>query len=399
MSLGVSLVELPPEVLLHICSYMSGVDLGRLSMVCRHFHDLMEVDAIWQRLCREIGVAAIHYSKSFKEVYINLLHHSGCLLGLWKNVAHIYGGLVSVEFVEDHLAAYEYGSIGQELRNPLSRTLLFTIEMTPSAKNIAEALVCHQRGRHSPQSISLSQNKIELICQGGHIPPGTTEIEDVVDMDVLSMAEISYMHSLNRFEYQLFRDKLLIILQSPRLLLEPVIISTNERPSPWCPIAPGLFKGSYGGHGIEVIQLKYDLDANKAVGLKITGDPNIPATKVTIEADLSRPMVLTREQQSSLQLLQQIDLPDLLDVSEKEMCNQPFVVPSACYEREAAPPTCSARFHSRGQIANESYTDARFIPGHWIVFDEDTFGHLWMQIHSFSLFTRIKDDELRPLSS
>jgi hypothetical protein len=48
------------------------------------------------------------------------------------------------------------------------------------------------------------------------------------------------------------------------------VIPVEECPSPWCPIKPGLFKGSYGPHGVEIIQLQYDLKENLAIGIKIT---------------------------------------------------------------------------------------------------------------------------------
>uniref|UniRef100_A0A8B9CXI8 F-box protein 31 n=1 Tax=Anser brachyrhynchus TaxID=132585 RepID=A0A8B9CXI8_9AVES len=55
-------------------------------------------------------------------------------------------------------------------------------------------------------------------------------------------------------------------------------------------IKPGLFKGTYGSHGLEIVMLSFH--GRKAKGTKITGDPNIPAGQQTVEIDLAHPLRL-----------------------------------------------------------------------------------------------------------
>lgn len=52
----------------------------------------------------------------------------------------------------------------------------------------------------------------------------------------------------------------------------------------------------------------------------------------------------------------------------------------------------SYRFYSQGQIAGHGFSEPSFTPGHFMVFDQDTFGHLWMKLESFSLYSRVKED-------
>ncbi len=41
-------------------------------------------------------------------------------------------------------------------------------------------------------------------------------------------------------------------------------------PCPGMPIQPGLFKGNYGSHGVELIMLNYNEDKSEVRGLKIS---------------------------------------------------------------------------------------------------------------------------------
>ena len=60
----------------------------------------------------------------------------------------------------------------------------------------------------------------------------------------------------------------------------------------------------------------------------------MPAGKITFRADLNRAMILNREQQNNMSLLQDIDTPDLEpDISLDKIPDQPFLVPVDCVER------------------------------------------------------------------
>lgn len=50
-----------------------------------------------------------------------------------------------------------------------------------------------------------------------------------------------------------------------------------------------------------------------------------------------------------------------------------------------------SRFSSKGQIAETGYVNASFVPGQWVIFDGDTFGHVWLFLAAFAMFKRVTE--------
>ena len=65
------------------------------------------------------------------------------------------------------------------------------------------------------------------------------------------------------------------------ILKEELTIERQPMPlpsyKPNAVIQPGLFKGTYGDYGLEILLLTHDDIENKAIITKISGDPNVPA--------------------------------------------------------------------------------------------------------------------------
>ena len=119
----------------------------------------------------------------------------------------------------------------------------------------------------------------------------------------------------------------------------------------------GLFKGEYGGHGVELIHL---LDGQ---GVKVTGDNNVPFNKVTFRVTCGHKVDIPIEKQTSLN--------DVMDVTvnksdigsyavpdeEQEDVTYDFAVPDSMYV-DGAQITwdkCIGRWLGEAQIAFHNY--------------------------------------------
>ncbi|KAJ8303646.1 hypothetical protein KUTeg_020042 [Tegillarca granosa] len=159
-----------------------------------------------------------------------------------------------------------------------------------------------------------------------------------------------------------------------RYNLLPLVVPENNPQFDNIPIKPGFFKGTYSAHGNEILALTYSVEDNEAQLTKITGDPNVPATKVSQHIDFQHTMILTDEQQASMQMLLDIDTHDPSEEELEQAQKQKFILPVQCYcdaKTADIPKFCKLRCHSRGRIAAEGYLNPKFSKSHCIIFDED----------------------------
>ncbi|XP_060693518.1 F-box only protein 31 isoform X2 [Hemiscyllium ocellatum] len=214
-------------------------------------------------------------------------------------------------------------------------------------------------------------------------------------------------------------------------------------------LPPGLFKGTYGSHGLEIVMLSFHGTHIKVT--KITGDPNVPAGQLTLHIDVTRPVLFPdvehlrsfdKLSQIVLEVHQQVQcdqqnqehwhdstpqnpsslqptcngvqepedqetkaagMSTMLETGESEgataggspapsVSGQPFVLPVGVMARnEVYPRTCRACFYGTGLIAGHGFTSPERTPGLFVLFDEQCFGFIWLDLKSFSLYSRIED--------
>ena len=186
----------------------------------------------------------------------------------------------------------------------------------------------------------------------------------------------------------------------------PLERSIASPPLVFCPISPGIFKGTYGPHGVEIIRVEYrSLPSVEhrcesfIVGEKLYGDRNVPSYQLTFKGYLNKPMTLTREGQSSISKLKEYMKEESqqggtsLPTKDTKPNVQPFVLPSECeceYPLDSSDSfrTVNWRFEASCQIASDMFQNPEWIDGNLVIFSEDLFGVIFMaEEHGFNSLT------------
>ncbi|XP_049929088.1 F-box only protein 31 isoform X1 [Epinephelus moara] len=468
-----SLLELPPELLVEIFSLLPGTALPNVAHVCKKFRQILNTETIWRRRCmeefgmkddlRKMEVGGVSsrdlYVKrvnprvksgrfmkllpdyehmDYRDVYTHLLHPYRHILGLWQPDIGPYGGLLNVVVDGLFIIGWMYlPPHDPRVEDPMRRRPLFRIHMWESKKATVECMYGH-KGPHKGDIQTVKKDEFSTKCNqtDHHRMPGGRQEEFRTWLEEewgRTLEEIFHEHMqeliLMKFIYTSQYDN---CLTYRRIYLPP--------PMPSDLLAPGLFKGTYGSHGLEIVMLSFI--GNYARATKLTGDPNVPAGQLTLNVDLSRPVVLPDlEHQRNIEELSRLvlgvheevqreDQQQARDTSAtvrgaaeaacgdasaaeeveadqgtcSEGCQpgsssstsppeaQPFVLPLGVMARnEVYPRTCRKCFYGTGLIAGHGFTSPERTPGLFVLFDEDRFGFIWLELKSFSLYSRLTD--------
>ncbi|XP_058624094.1 F-box only protein 31 isoform X2 [Onychostoma macrolepis] len=427
-----SLLELPPELLVEIFSSLPGAALPNLALVCKKFRQILNTETIWRRRCTEEFGMREDLRKmeivgmSSRDLYVKLLHPYRHILGLWQPDIGPYGGLLNVVVDGLFIIGWMYlPPHDPRVEDPMRRRPLFRIHMWEKNKAMVECMYGH-KGPHKGDIQTVKKDEFSTKCNqtDHHRMPGGRQEEFRTWLEEewgRTLEDIFHEHMqeliLMKFIYTSQYDN---CLTYRRIYLPPCLPSDL--------LKPGLFKGTYGSHGLEIIMLSFH--GSKAKATKLTGDPNVPAGQLTLEVDLNRPVRLpdlehqrNMEELSRLVLgvheeaqrdLQARDAPSetaegaegsdsacpagVEDVEPgAAACSaapdvQPFVLPLGVMARnEVYPRTCKTCFYGTGLIAGHGFTSPERTPGLFVLFDDDRFGFIWLELKSFSLYSRLTD--------
>ncbi|XP_042293307.1 F-box only protein 31 isoform X2 [Sceloporus undulatus] len=436
-----SLLELPPELLVQIFGSLPGTDLPNLALVCSAFRRLLKTDTIWRRRCHEEYGVCENLRKleitgvSCRDVYAKLLHRYRHILGLWQPDIGPYGGLLNVVVDGLFIIGWMYlPPHDPHVDDPMRFKPLFRIHLMERRSATVECMYGH-KGPHSGHIQIVKKDEFSTKCNqtdhhrmsGGRQEEFRTwlreewgrTLEDIFHEHMQELILMKFIYT-SQYDNCLTYRRIYLPPRSPDDLIEP-----------------GLFKGTYGSHGLEIVMLSFH--GKKAKGTKITGDPNIPAGQQTVEIDLAHPIQLPdienlsnfselsrivlevqeqvrREQQQEEESGQEEkgqneelppgnseNPPGATGGDEAEAPAEeegaaaqaaspcPFVLPGGIASRnEDYPRTCRACFYGTGLIAGHGFTSPERTPGVFVLFDDDRFGFIWLELQSFSLYSRIK---------
>ncbi|XP_039619472.1 F-box only protein 31 isoform X1 [Polypterus senegalus] len=473
------LLDLPPELLVEIFSSLPGTALPNLSLVCKKFRQIINTETIWRRRCieefgmcedlrkleveglpsRELYVKRInprvksgrfmkllpdYEHMDYRDVYAHLLFPYRHILGLWQPDIGPYGGLLNVVVDGLFIIGWMYlPPHDPRVNDPMRRRPLFRIHMWESSKATVECMYGY-KGPHKGDIQTVKKDEFSTKCNqtDHHRMPGGRQEEFRTWLEEewgRTLEDIFHEHMqeliLMKFIYTCQYDN---CLTYRRIYLPPH--------HPGDVMKPGLFKGTYGSHGLEIVMLSFH--GNRAKGTKLTGDPNVPAGQLTLDIDLSRTIQLPdidkqrsidelsrlvmevheqvqREQQlaqredadvgnennraslasANIPLLNgsqdveeddhaenEMEQPSHAEAAAHHQESQPFVLPGGVMARnEVYPRTYRMCFYGTGLIAGHGFTSPERTPGIFILFDDDCFGFIWLELKSFSLYSRVKD--------
>uniref|UniRef100_G1QEJ9 F-box domain-containing protein n=1 Tax=Myotis lucifugus TaxID=59463 RepID=G1QEJ9_MYOLU len=107
-----SLLDLPVEMLVEICSSLPGTDLPSLAQVCTKFHHILHIDSIWRRRCREeYGLRENLHDRigmSYGKLYTKMFPYRN-ILGLWQ-LGSSYKDLLNVVMDGSGITGWWYES-------------------------------------------------------------------------------------------------------------------------------------------------------------------------------------------------------------------------------------------------------------------------------------------------
>lgn len=125
--------------------------------------------------------------------------------------------------------------------------------------------------------------------------------------------------------------------------------------------------------------------------MKVTGDPNVPFDKITFEIETPGCLNIPKEEQASCRSLERfLEEPQYLDFQEGLTLD--FKMPEDIWENHGINvSSCQGRWSCRCQVAGHGYSQPSFIPGNLVKFSEDSFGVIFLQINSFSIYKRLEE--------
>ncbi|XP_045149748.1 F-box only protein 31 isoform X2 [Echinops telfairi] len=366
---------------------------------------------------------------SCRDVYAKLLHRYRHILGLWQPDIGPYGGLLNVVVDGLFIIGWMYlPPHDPHVDDPMRCKPLFRIHLTERQSATVECMYGH-RGPHHGHVQIVKKDEFSTKCNqtdhhrmsGGRQEEFRTWLREEWGR---TLEDIFHEHM-----QELILMKFIYTSQYDNCLTYRRIYLPPSHPDDLVP--PGLFKGTYGSHGLELIMLSFH--GTRAQGTKITGDPNIPAGQQTVEVDLQRRIQLPEaESPHSFSALSRAVLeagkqarqqdgaqgpappsPDPAPPTKEaargpaEGCQetqgstgaaqpptkpgQPFVLPMGVSSRsQDYPRTCRVCFYGTGLIAGHGFTSPERTPGVFVLFDEDRFGFLWLGLKSFSLYSRVR---------
>uniref|UniRef100_G1QD84 F-box domain-containing protein n=1 Tax=Myotis lucifugus TaxID=59463 RepID=G1QD84_MYOLU len=390
-----SLLDLPVEMLVEICSSLPGTELPNLAQVCTKFHRILHSNSVWRRRCQEEYGLRENLQElemiatSYREVYAKLFHPYRHILGLWQEDTEDYKTLLYVAVDGLGITGWTYGPrLNTHVDGPMQFKPAFRIRLTEGKSATVECMEgCHRRP-HS-RHLQIQRNMFSTHCnKRDHRKDSPGRLREEWGRG---------LRGNHRYDWLTYR----------RLYLPP------SHPDDL--IRPGLFQSKNLPFGLMIAMLSFH--GKYARVTKITG-----FSFGTLEIHLMRRIQLREGeifrdfnelsrvvQEIHEQVIREQQQEDGTEESEgrgwqspgqpsvaesraaaSEEQPVPFVLPVGVRSRDHDyPRTCRMCFY--GVVTVTLHGLPWRHPGVFILFDENHFGFIWLEVKSFVLYGRVQN--------
>ncbi|EPQ17620.1 F-box only protein 31 [Myotis brandtii] len=389
--------DLPVEMLVEIFALLPGTDLPSLAQACTKFHHILHTDSIWRRRCREefgfcenlqnlemIGM-------SYREVYAKLFHPYRHFLGLWPQDTEHYRTLVNVVVDGLCITGWMFGPcLNTHVNGPMQFKPSFRIRLTERKSATVQCMEGRISRPHN-HHMQIQKDRFNIQCnKTDHRTDSPTWLREAWGLVLVQKGR----HQYDCLTYR-------------RLYLPP------SHPDDL--IRPGLFQAKYDPYGLKIAMLSFH--GKYARVTKITGDSNkleihlmhrIQLPDGEIFRNFNELALVVQEIDEQVIQEQQQQQEDRTEESEghgwqspaqpsmgesgaaaSEEQPVPFVLPAGMHSRaQNYPRTCRMCFYGVDTvtITRHGFASTRRCPGVFILFDENHFGFIWLEVKYFILF-------------
>ena len=359
------ILDLPPELLQVIVSLLSPKDICHVRETCSAMRDVCDLETVWAKLCFNHHCVLLPVKEQFshRAFYQKILHKYAPAIGYWQQMDNgHHGGILKVHFTK-------------------SNTTIKIVKLESDESDVHNDLIVKEW-------ISITLNDGNVLIERDR---ENNKLTSYFSCEKLSLPEINLVISLTDRSHIMRKSKIQRVLTPEWIRKYHGQHSSGS--SQLNALAPGIFKGEYGGHGVELIHL---LDGQ---GVKVTGDDNVPFNKVTFRVTFGQKIDIPVEMQNNVNRLNEITASNnienyIVTPGDGEFENDlhyDFLVPHSMYmEGDLPHDKCLGRWLGEAQIAQTNYQNPSFIPAHFILFNEDEFAVMFLGLNCISMYHRVK---------
>ena len=434
------ILQLPLELVELVMLNLSYDDINNIGVCCKLLNEVVNRQTFWEKvaqkdfgvnltstkkLCVSSSEDVVERNRSAKIFYKEiLLPYGNALKEIWQQANfEYYGGMYKLLYHDYMLYLVRldpppYPSVNKLLQPQIICQIYVSPNSNKTVANYLEDVPINPTEDQSKQNFANAiyslkmvksytvsgEHRLSMVLSSDSRPQimDTDHRWQLVPDDESKEEELSRRLGIQRDMARLrFRLQMQYILEGHQLFQQMPIDHFND--PKLCPIKPGIFKATYGSHGIELLRVDYSKDAKKLVGWKITGDPNVPFGETSFIGYLDKPIGshnLTDDEGLDyfVKLRHSFDKTMTENSDGKralmeDPSPQPFELPESFCLKDSLLlndlKTYKWRFASQVQIAKAMFQEPKYVDAHIIIFSENTLAVINIDLKSLKICHRV----------